>query len=261
MRTLSQVTCYLIWFSTLVTCFIRLPTILPACAPRPPDPWFTERITIVPANLPPGVGVRIIQMTRDDSTSDYVEITNSSSTTLYVIGKPWSPNRILVSVPLTLPAGVGPTHKIVNQQVFTWQPYAGTPQAYPVTGNQRTDAVFLKINDNILQSDEAAVIDLAPHNRTGDARPADVRLPDAQTVTFPLIYGTQLIQVPISVSYMLNPSYRPNSVASPPDGCRRTTIIPALGVCLAVLLTVVLVLGGLRYRQRNVGKTKIDAIP
>jgi hypothetical protein len=247
---------YLVWFTTLITSFLIIPTIGYACSPALPDPWFTERITPIPAELPLGVGVRVIQMTRYDITRDYVEITNSSPTALYIIGTPWTANTAFERVPLTLPPGVGPTHKIERQQAVTWRPIFDTPQSQARMGwtqetSERKDAVLLEIHHNTLQSDQADVIDLASRNHTGDNRPTDVRLPDPQMVTFPLIYGTQLVEVPITISYVLNPTYKPDSVARSLNACR-SSLFPA--VALGMVAALVIIIAGvvsLRYWRRR----------
>lgn len=259
MPAASPLTRCLICFSAVVTFVVHLSAPLLACAPGPPDPWFRERISTMPTSLPPGVGVRVVRMRRDGSASDYVEITNRSATPLYVLAATQDRPRISTALPVALPAGRGALYQIANGQVFTWDSFLNV-RTYPQPGQATTqprpggwvasqarpsDVVLLTIADNVLKIDEAPsygiseVSRLAARNRTGDARPADVALPAAQAVMVPLLYGIQLIEVPIAVTYALNPSYRPNSVAQP-DGCRGGSLAPIAIFCFAGLLAVVL---------------------
>jgi hypothetical protein len=92
-------------------------------------------------------------MTRDDRTSDFVEITNRAPTPLYVLAAPEDRHRSFTDFPIALPPGVGAIYQIVNGQVFTWDsmlneriypaPAAGSPQTRPAgwVALSRTDPV------------------------------------------------------------------------------------------------------------------------
>jgi hypothetical protein len=256
MFALQRSTRLVIGFIIVLLASLSRPTISLACSPALPDPWFTERISVASANLPSDVGVRIVQINRYGLAQDSIEITNGSPTPLYIIGTPWTAITTFEPVPLTLPAGVVPTHKIVSHQAVTWRPIDDTSQTQARMGwtqatSDRKDAVLLEIQHDTLQSDQADIIDLVPRNRTGDDRPANVRVPDPQQIAFPLIYGTQLLQVPITVSYLLNPTYKPDSVARSRTAC--TSSLPViLGVSmLAVVVCIVAGVGWISYRQKN----------
>jgi hypothetical protein len=288
---LSLVRC-LLWLSTLVTALLQLSTPLLACAPPPPDLWFSERITTVATDLPAGVGLRVIQfvgrynrLTHDDQTRDFVEITNRSSTPLYVLAAGQNPLSTFTNFPMALPPRVGAIYQIVNDQVFTWDPMlnagiypqsaAGSPQTRPTgwvaSGAKPSDGFLSTISGNdILRNEilrdneyatngEAVVIRPAVQNRFGDARPANVHLPRAEIIRVSLIAGTQLIQVPITVSFVLNPSYRPDSMVHQVYHCGEATIFPKLLWCLIV--TIVLVAGGVIYERHRTRAPTTSAIP
>jgi hypothetical protein len=224
----------------LVTCFFSTPVVSQACSPAPPDPWFTERISIAAADLPSDVAIRVLQITRYGITRDYVEITNRSPTPLYIVGRIWTSEKTFDPLPLSLPSGVGPTHKVLSQQAFTWRPIFDTTHSQARMGwiqgtIERPDAVLLSIGHNTLMSDQGNVVELAPRNQTGDDRPADTQLPAPQTVRFPLVSGTELLQVPITVAYTLNPIYRPDSVARSLTACR-SPFFPAPGLWLVIVV-------------------------
>lgn len=214
----------LIGLIMLVTSFFCIPIVSYACSPAPPDPWFTEQIAVTSANLPSGVNIRVIAITRYGLTREYIEITNSSSTPLYIIGTPWTGGNTFAPLALALPPGVGPTHKVLNQRAFTWRPVFDTPQSkarmdWEQGTIERPDAVLLSIGHNTLMSDQGNVVELAPRNKTGDNRPADAQLPTPQTVRVPLVYGAQMLHVPTTVSYILNPAYEQDSVARSLKAC------------------------------------------
>jgi hypothetical protein len=114
---------------------------------------------------------------------------------------------------------------------------------------ERRDAVLLSIGHNKLMSDQGDVVDLAPRNQTGDNRPENVQLPAPQTIQLPLVYGTQMLHVPITISYMLNPAYHPDSVARSLTACRSSRLLlPSL--CLVGLVVGgCATLGWLGYRR------------
>jgi hypothetical protein len=249
MISTSRSTYSFIYLAILGLSFFSMPFTTYACSPPAPDFWFTEQISLPAADLPSGVGVRVLQITRYAVTRDYVELTNRSATPLYIIGKFWAGATTFEPLPYSLPAGVGPMHKILSQQAFAWEAIdTQRHMAWNASTHDHPDAVLLSIDQNRVASDKGHIVDLAPRNQTGDNRPAQIQPPAPQTVLLPLIYGTQFLYVPVMISYAVNPTYKPNSVARSFQACRNI----GSSTCLIGLIFVGgIAPGWLSYRRWN----------
>ena len=218
-------------------------------APPPPMPWFTEHVKIEPVNLPTGVGIQVIQQTNHGVTQDILIVTNTSATPLYLAGEPISGDTTFETISVELPTNTGPIFKIVSGQAFSWEPIVDPPDSpvrmgwKPKESFDHPDAAWLHIYGNRILGNSYVIVTLEPKNEFHARRPKNVEIPKAQSVALPLIYGTEIIQVPLTIAYTLNSDYHYYEAVDPVIFC--TSLI---GILLAVIYGISSVV---RKRRRN----------
>ena len=91
--------------------------------------------------------------------------------------------------------------------------------AYGIRVLSRNDDVVKKILGGPGQHQPGQAIEEDQHKSKQEQippgphdRPENVDIPDSQNVFIPLNYGEEYIEIPIIISYSLNPDYLPNSV-------------------------------------------------
>lgn len=192
-----------------------------ACSPPPVTPWFYETISPGAAALPAGVLL-------GNKSDSILVLTNTTSVPLYVIGS----NHVGSYAPLDLPlpAGQGALYRLQDSQAreWAWQENEADPGARvtdwlpPSPDYRRSDALEITVGSGSLASYYRETLAEFPSAyRTGDNRPADAPLPAPRPVTLTLAYGDEVLPVPVTVAYKLNPSYKADSVAVREafDGC------------------------------------------
>ncbi len=113
-----------------------------------------------------------------------------------------------------------PTHKIVADQVFRWRPDlitqdGGTEQQWEALSGIAARAVLVGVTDSGFQVDGGSIGSLADRNRRGNHRPATEPVPESQQLSISLLYGNDLLSLPVTVAYRLNPYY----IAESKDAC------------------------------------------
>lgn len=160
-----------------------------ACQPTLPDWWFSERIetSIDPDRRPPGLSIRSKNGGVHDNLAQ-IYIGNNIGSRIYLA-----------------------TNSILNNTTLE-QPLSGLPSGYTVfellRGGQTTS-----YNINELQN---FLTDFTDHNIQAPERPPNVDIPAPQSDHLYILYEEQLISVPITLSYSLNPDYNPRNGV---DGC------------------------------------------
>jgi hypothetical protein len=234
---------------TILFLVLTMLTLTSACeaGPPPPIPWFTEHMEIEPVVLPKGVDVQVVLRNDPGAIHDFLVVTNTTPTPLYLTGEQWTGNTTFA----------GPVLKIVSGQGFYWGPIFDNPNSparmgwKPENYYGRPDAVWLSIDANRLEGVDSTILKLEPRNQYeygGHSRPENVDIPGPQTVLLPLFYGEQVINVPLTISYTLNTEYYGSSAAG---------VFCALSV--GVLLATIL-FGSIAYRRRRRNRlNKLDA--
>jgi hypothetical protein len=158
-------------------------TLTSACEAGPPAPipWFTEHMEIEPVVLPKGVDVQVVLRNDPGAIRDFLVVTNTTPTPLYLTGEQWTGNTTFA----------GPVLKIVSGQGFYWGPIFDNPNSparmgwKPENYYGRPDAVWLSIDANRLEGLDSTILKLEPRNQYeygGHSRPENVDIPGPQTV-------------------------------------------------------------------------------
>jgi hypothetical protein len=187
----------------LITC-LNNPINSGLLGPPGPELWFIEHVELEPFDLPPDVSVAL-------NPEGYIVIKNDSPTILYVPGISFS---IILNnsdeAPIAPPPGKGLLHKAVNGLAYDWsQDYDDVTSEYHYAWTPgHHDSIWLYAFENQIRSSEGSVIDLAPLNQVDENRPENVKIPEPQKAFLPIIYGNEIIEIPIIISYTLNTKYR-----------------------------------------------------
>jgi hypothetical protein len=213
-------------FSFAVLSIVILGALGASCAPAQayPFPWFTEHIQLGSMDLPRGVSVEYVTPPHERLSTKAIAVRNLSSTVLYVVGTHFVANPSYEDISVKLAPGVGPLNKIVNGQAYKWNDrfdVTTSSDHFSWEGEEnfkQSDSVWLGSDtDNRIASDEGTVVDLKPLNKYGGQRPPDVKIPNPQDALLPLVYGTQVLNIPITISYSLNKDYQPEEPSFFPD--------------------------------------------
>lgn len=175
------------------------------------DPWFIEHIAFEPIDLPSGVKILFVT---DESARpfEFIVFKNISSVPLIIVGTPQGNYTEFDTVPFEFPLGTGPLYKVVDGQAYIWQMKSNNQE----TGyhyawykeSERDDSIWLYVSDNQIRCQNATISYLEIRNHHGGDRPKDVTVPDPQYLVLPLIYGSEQIEIQITISYTLNYEYQ-----------------------------------------------------
>ncbi len=179
--------------------------------PPAPSPWFVEHVALEPVDLPSEVNVSFVTDESGRLSNEFIVFKNTSSIPLYIVGKAGEGHWKFDEIPVELPIGIGPVYKVVDGQAYIWN----IKYNHPGTGyyfdwfkeKQRDVSVWLYVYENQVLSETGTILDLEPRNQFDGDRPKDVIIPDPQKVMLSTIYGTEIIQIPLMVSYTLNANY------------------------------------------------------
>jgi hypothetical protein len=214
----------------------------------PPSPWFNEHVELKPFELPPRVSISVVKNKDTKVPQEYLVIKNDSSTVLYIVEKPFTAMEF-DELSTGLPEGTGLLHKIVNGQAYEWDSewdessssyyYAWFPAEYG-----RENSIWVYVYGNQIESGDGLIAKLEPRNQFDGDRPENVEIPEPQDAILPILYGDEEITIPITVSYTLNPDYRPFDPNIGSDDFGDEIIMAYIGfsICglfLAILLFVV----------------------
>ncbi len=211
-----------------------------------PYPWFTEHFQLGQLDLPSGVGVQVEPDPDTGMAGQFIVLSNSSPTILFVIGENYASDPpVYEDIWVQLPSGTGPINKVVAGVAFKWKlgllsPNSGPQYAWRLEDNyHHTDSVWLFAGlYNRIASDSGTAVNLKPLNQYRGYRPANVKVPDPQDVALGLIYGTQELSIPLTVSYTLNEDYHsPGSGIFPEQVSTGTVLVCSIyGVALAMFV-------------------------
>jgi hypothetical protein len=176
--------------------------------------WFAEIFSADPRALP--AGVEIVPLPAESNGDSGLEIRNTSDTPLYLLWDSVSYGREWGTRPLPpdiaddqLPPGTVAFQKAQFGQAFTWVTNVCTGD----TCDPRW--LEMRLNSGITvdrRTMYSVVSGLENRNKVefgveGEPRPANIRLPDSQHSSLTLMYGTDSVTVPITLTYGINPKY------------------------------------------------------
>ena len=162
------------------------------------DAWFTAEVAIAPLDLPAGVNLDV-SAARDRSEQIHkIYVRNVSARPLYTLYEDKGPS-FAAPPPIPLPPTLKIGSKIVENTVYRWD--ISTKSWY----------VYIGGDQGVIGSYTADV-------RFADNRPAAVVVPAPETKPIRFIFDDQLVTVPTTLTYALNPNYNPDYSTSNPDG-------------------------------------------
>ena len=233
------------------------------CGDVPPamQPWFTEHIVTQPVSLPNGVSVGVAPNATSNIPAEYLVISNTSPTWLYLLAiePPYTTTTgpQFTAPPQKLFSPGIPAFKVASGQALVWDVTSVNPPWTlgwkPVQEYYPSDTLWLSISGPYIEVRASAffqyhLLKIEARNQfdSGGRRPADAQIPAPQTVTLPIVYGGNPINVPLTISYSLNTTYEAN----------HDIVTPLLnsGLCLPIVLVALFGLG-LAYSMRASRKT------
>ncbi len=240
----------------LLLLLLSYPPVSRACSVDPPDPWFSEALLLGETELPDGV--EIVAVRDDDRPPDELQITNSSPVPLYILGETFFDDEI-EPLPVELPPDIAPVYKIVSDRAFSWD-YVFEDEAPADKGwvEEHEPARVVADTGAIYSWHGEPIMGLNFRNQSWEVRPAEVVFPAPQETELHLVYGKERLTVPLTVLYILNPDYDPESVERAEGGCGNmfsllfSTEVWMMLLCLMTLLMMVVVATiGLSRMEKN----------
>ncbi len=212
-----------------------------------PFPWFTEHFQLGQLALPSGVGLQVEPDPDTGMAGQFIVLSNSSPTILFVIGENYSSDPpVYEDISVQLPSGTGPINKVAAGVAFKWKLGLTGPNSGPVytwrleDNHHHYDSVWLFAGlYNRIASDSGTVLNLKPRNEYGGYRPTNAKAPYPQNAALGLIYGTQELRIPLTVSYTLNEAYHSPESGIFPDHVSTGTVV-ACSIYGAALVMFVL---------------------
>lgn len=207
-----------------------------ACEPAPIEPWFVETLQIWSSDdVPPGI--RFTEQNKGKILGLY----NPTEIALYILGPGTNySDREIPSTPFELPRGFIALYHLELAKVFFWKSYYDSTSEsmqwdWDTINYPDPETLKISVDDNQLTANRTPILPIEPINRVEDNRPETVDNPEPQIVLLTLIYGDELMEIPIEISYSLNPDYIPNGVELASKACRDIyTIYPLILIIVVV---------------------------
>jgi hypothetical protein len=140
--------------------------------------------------LPPEVEIRIARYRPKANGSPTVTFINPTATPLYLLARPNPTTTTTPPVSATLPDGLVPVHQYVQGKLLRWSQDAAHPNgAWTERGKS---LVSFSVGREWLATttdDKVAMIDVRNQWQIRMPRPANVKIPDPQTVSVSLLYN------------------------------------------------------------------------
>jgi hypothetical protein len=250
--------CWRHCLSLLLALAVCLPAPVAACSPPAKTPWFAAALSLPPQTLPEGVHVRLVSPPTNGYGQGGIAINNRSVTPLYILASPYSyhvNDAGFEQMPVPVPLGMGAMYKLVNDQLFFWDydPYRNHIKGWTLAHTPAPLLVNLAGSSFRPTFSNDSLAYLETLERTDDHRPPNTPVPPPETITFVAVYGAESMDIPLLVTYSLNPSYNPTSVEQYKAFCSShtsslSTLLPVV-FCLVIILVAGLLLT-LRQQRR-----------
>jgi hypothetical protein len=204
-----------------------------ACSYSVPG-WYTVSTTLGTPALPAGISLAESGPSASGgSGSTTISISNTTPTPLYLIANFMTGAEEFDDIGQRFPDGYGPTHKVVDGQAWVWSPPHYTGKS-GWTWQPSRNALELFITEGAIETTQGVVLYFT--TQIGDNRPEDAQPPAPEQGEIRLVYGSQLIVIPVEITYALNSAYRPDAMAHMAAACNNpnslktfVTIDPATG--------------------------------
>jgi hypothetical protein len=216
------------WKTLILLAMLALATTttpLPAAACSYSVPgWYKVSTTLGTPALPAGISVV------ESPGGRTISISNATPTPLYLIANFMTGEDEFEAIGQSFPDGYGPTHKVVDGHAWVWSPPRYTGKS-GWTWQPSRNALELLITEGAIESNGGTVIYF--NTMVGDGRPADAAPPAPEQGEIRLVYGDELVVIPVEIAYELNPDYQPNAMADMARACNNpqtfATFDPASG--------------------------------
>lgn len=196
--------------------------ITPPCGPQRPDySWYTiPSIRVIDHPLPAGVTI-----TNDMQEVSTVYVKNTTSIPLYFLGRVYSEKEPVYTIAVTQPS-LAPRLKFIDGKAYSWDTPRGKWLEWLV---ESPDDPYRM---NLYPSDwDPSAQFVLPNN---EDRPALDAAPPPQRSTLMIVYGNDIIAIPVVTTYALNPNY-----GIPPEPIPCSFRLPiSLIVCVQPILFV-----------------------
>ena len=248
------------WFLIIVMLIVG--GIITSCtSPPPPIPWFNEHLRIEEADFPQGVSFIINREEVSDyiDFNEYLVVTNTSDTPIFFpVVSSWGGS--LDELEQSCPMG-NLCLKVVSGQAWEWDTLnLDPPWEYGwtlVDEFGQSDQLELDLSGRAFGNWTYTVLLVDLHNEFdfGDLkRPDTVSIPPPQSFELPYIYGSEELNISLTVSYSLNLSY---SNYEPLDysGVLATCIGGIIFLTLLIVIALVILFN--RFLNNLVEKAKL----
>jgi hypothetical protein len=120
--------------------------------------------------------------------------------------------------------------KLIDDQLFFWEydPYVSGIKGWTRANSSGALLVNLEYSSFDATSSSGILAHVKTLERTGDQRPSDTPLPPPERIFFIAVYGAERMDIPVLVTYTLNPGYHPTSVEQFETFCSKHTPLSAL---------------------------------
>ena len=215
----NRVGMVLVLVAVIGLAWAAIPTPVAACSYSLPG-WYRATATLHLPPLPLGVTIEEYSEEVSYGTINIVQINNTTTIPLYVIGNFVTGETTFEAIGHTFSDRRGPTQKVVDGVVWTWDPPRDTGER-TWTWQPTESAVDLIIGDSAIGTHGGYAASYRHGNSIGDNRPATVPIPLPEQVEIALVYGTDLLIISVDITYSLNSDYDPHAEARVLASCNR----------------------------------------
>jgi hypothetical protein len=180
------------------------------------DAWFTAEVATAPLDLPAGVAMNVLPARSGAQQIYEIRVRNASARPLYTLNRRSNPS-FAAPPPIPLPPTLEVGLKTAENTVYAWDVSSRDWRAYS-------------------RQDQVTIGSYTADVRFADGRPAAVAVPAPTTQSIRFIFDDQLVTVPTTLTYALNPNYDPHYSASNPDGLPLCSQLPDQRLGLGYLI-------------------------
>jgi hypothetical protein len=193
------------------------------CRPLQADAWFEDTLSFDALTIAPGVLVKPLE--------NGVRLSNSTDTPLYLVEEVGATTLHTPAAPISLTAPLGVRRRVLAGEVASW--YSADRSSAP-QWNAEHGVASLEYDANTAGE---WLPGFTQDLNYGDDRPAGVALPPAKTYTLQVIYGDELIAIPVTQTYRLNPGYVPDRQAACAEWSNnQETYVKSILICGAIAI-------------------------
>lgn len=188
---------------------LAYPLPVSACSPPEVEPWFIEIFHVPP------IGENLIKYLEFEvmNNGESLSLINSSDLPLYVLRADYKVNDEINFHSSDFPPGFGAIFVLYSGNAYYWEMLGLSKYEWNRVGYDKPSNLLLRVvNFNSLLGYDYSLLQLEPKNKAKDDRPKVVSISEPQFPNLLIVYNGELIQIPLEISYKLNPRYISNGV-------------------------------------------------